>query len=120
MSPTSITTRSGGMTGAAEISSGMVMPSGVVRVGLAGVEGAMGVADTGGLGGNFGDVWATRHRPAAQGKKIRKNFISHGIKQVHTSGAHPRCKPAVPACRVNQATNQATSSDPKNPSRRAR
>ena len=44
MSPTWMTTRSGGMAGEAMISSGMVTPSGPVMVGLTGVEGAMGVA----------------------------------------------------------------------------
>src|ERR1035437_1572086 len=59
---------------------GRVAPSGAVMVGVAGVEGAMGVACAGGFGG----VWATRHRAAAYRGRIRKNRIIIMISRAQT------------------------------------
>src|ERR1035437_4025790 len=80
MSPTWITTRSAGITAGWTISSGRVTLSGPVIVGLAGVEGATGVACTGGFGG----IWATRHRAAAHRGRIRKNRMTIMISRAQT------------------------------------
>src|ERR1017187_10695630 len=72
-----MTTLSGGMTGGGVITRGKVTPSGpvMVGVGVAGVEGAIGGASTGGWGGGLGAVWASRDRAAAYRERIGRNLI---------------------------------------------
>ena len=62
------------------IAGGKVTLSGpvILGVGVAGVEGARGVAAAGGRGGDVGGVWATRQKPAAKSERIRKNLITIG------------------------------------------
>src|ERR1019366_7260027 len=89
-----MTTLSGGMTGGGVITRGKVTPSGpvMVGVGVAGVEGAIGGAFTGGWGGGLGAVWASRDRAAAYreriGRNLIKTMISRGGNGRLNNGAH--------------------------------
>jgi hypothetical protein len=77
--------------GAGAITSGTVTPSVpvILGVGVAGVEGARGVAAAGVRGGDFVGVCATRQRPTAYTGRIRKDFIIIGYqapKQGYAAG----------------------------------
>src|ERR1035438_6466393 len=85
-----MTTLSGGMTGAGVISRGTVTPSGPVRVGLTGVEPAIGVAATGGWGGILAGVWASRDRAAAYRERTGSNLIKTMISKGGNGGLDKR------------------------------